>query len=234
LATSRFTKKDIVVAAIRNEITKGQLAAGTRLRQHEVATRLRVSPTPVREAFSVLALEGLVEWDAYRGVTVARDLRGSLTLADLFELRGALEVLAVRVGAINPDPAAIRELEDAEAEAQRAERASDMTRWPLANSRFHAGLVQLARSDLLTQLMGIILRASMFFPSIQNLRVQSQHEAIIRALKARNADLAVKLVAAHAKSNVTKARRETAPGSRAKTGARPDRLASRARARREA
>jgi DNA-binding GntR family transcriptional regulator len=172
-----------------------------------------------------------VEWDAYRGVTVARDLRGSLTLADLFELRGALEVLAVRIGAIDPEPSAIRELEDAENEAQRAERASDVTRWPLANSRFHAGLVQLARSELLTQLMGIVLRASMFFPSIQSLRVHNPHEAIIKALKAGDADLALKLVAEHAKSNVATARRETATRSRLKNGAHPTVRASRGRAR---
>ena len=211
---TRLTKKDLVAAALRSEITQGRLAAGARLRQYEVATRLRVSPTPVREAFGVLALEGLVEWDAYRGVTVARDLRGRLTLADLFELRGALEVLAVRVGAASPDPAVLRELEHAEDEAQRAARASDLTRWPIANHRFHAGLVQLARSELLSQLMGIILRASMFFPSAKSLRVHTAHAAILKALKAGDADRAVHLVAAHMKANVRTTRREGAGRSR--------------------
>lgn len=217
---SRLTKKDLVAAAIRAEIIEGRLAAGTHLRQYEVAARLRVSPTPVREAFSVLALEGLVQWDAYRGVTVARDPRVHLTLADFFELRGALEVLAVRVGARSPDPGVLRKLEEAEADAERAERASDVARWPLANSRFHAHLVELARSEFLTQLMGILVRASMFFPSTKSLRVHTAHAAILGALRAGDADLAVRLVTAHARSNVATARREAAAQSRLKNGGR--------------
>ncbi len=161
-----------------------------------------------------------MQWDAYRGVTVARDPRVHLTLADFFELRGALEVLAVRVGARSPDPAVLRKLEEAEAEAARAERAADMTRWPLANSRFHAHLVELARSDFLTQLAGILVRASMFFPSIKSLRVHAAHDAILRALRAGDADLALRLVAAHARSNVVTARREAATQSRLKNGGR--------------
>jgi DNA-binding GntR family transcriptional regulator len=212
------TKKDLVAATIRTEIIEGRLTEGTRLRQYELATRLRVSPTPVREAFGVLALEGLVEWDAYRGVTVARDLRGRLSLADFFELRAALEVLAVRVGASSPDPVALRDLEEAEAEAERAERASDTTRWALANSRFHACLVELAGSELLTQQMGILVRASMFFPSPRSLRVHSAHHGILNALKAGNASLAVRLVAAHARANVATARREAAAQSRLNDG----------------
>ena len=218
-SASRLTKKDLVAAAIRTEIIEGRLREGTRLRQYELATRLQVSPTPVREAFGVLALEGLVEWDAYRGVTVARDLRGKLTLADFFELRGALEVVAVRVGASSPDPDVLRELEQAEADAQRAERASDVTAWALANSRFHASLVELAGSELLSQLMGILARASMFFPSTPSLRVHSTHDAILSALKAGNASLALRLVKAHAKSNVAIARKEAA----AQSGPRPTR-----------
>ncbi len=216
----RHTKKDLVAAAIRSEIVEGRLTAGTHLRQHEVAARLRVSPTPVREAFGALALEGLVEWDAYRGVTVAPDLRGRLTLGDFFELRGALEILAVRVGASSPDPVALRELAEAEADAERAERTGDMTRWPLANSRFHGALVELAGSELLTQLMGILLRASMFFPSTRSLRVHGTHDAILRALTSGNAPLAVRLVTEHATSNVATARREAAAHSRLKNGTR--------------
>lgn len=220
-ASTRLTKKDLVAAAIRSEIGEGKLVAGTHLRQHEVAARLHVSPTPVREAFGVLALEGLVAWDAYRGVTVARDPRGHLTLADFFELRGAVEVLAVRAAGRSPDPAILRALEEAEADAERAERAGDVVRWPLANSRFHAGLVDLARSEFLTQLMGILVRASMFFPSVQSLRVHRAHDAILRALKAGDAELAARLVGDHARANVAKARRDAAAHSRLMNGAAP-------------
>jgi DNA-binding GntR family transcriptional regulator len=207
---SKLTKKDLVVATVRTEIRQGRLAPGTRLRQHEVAARLGVSPTPVREAFSVLALEGLLEWDAYRGVTVARDLRGRLTLADLYELRGVLETVGVRIGARSADPGVLRMLAAAEEEARQAGRASDVGRWRLANSRFHAGLVDLGRSDLLSQLMGIVLRASMYFSINQSERVHREHRAIMLALLAGDADAAVRLVGKHTKANVNAARRQRA------------------------
>lgn len=201
-----------MAATIRSEIAHGRLAAGIHLRQYDIAARLGVSPTPVREALGVLALEGLVEWDAYRGVSVARDLRGTLTLADLYELRGAIEALAVRLGAQSLDPLIIRDLEEAERSAREADKRGDAHRWRLANSRFHSGLVALAKSDLLSQLMGILLRASMLFPRTQRLRVHREHHAILAALKNGHSAEAVRLVAAHAEGNVRTARAEQRRG----------------------
>jgi DNA-binding GntR family transcriptional regulator len=81
--------------------------------------------------------------------------------------------------------------------------------------------VLLARSELLTQLAGIVLRASLFFPSVQSMRVHSQHVAIINALKGGDADRTLKLVAEHAKANVATALRETKTHSRLKNGSSP-------------
>jgi DNA-binding GntR family transcriptional regulator len=218
---SRLTKRDAVAATLRNEISRGTLSPGAHLLQHEVAARLGVSPTPVREAFSVLALEGFVAWDAYRGVTVAPDFRADVTLADLYELRGALEVLAVRRGGLSIDPTMIRELEEAEAEGIAADRAKDVNRWWLANSRFHDALVAMARSDLLNQLMGIVLRRSLFFPIVDRSRVHREHRALIQALKAGDLDKAVRLTKEHASANIEAARKEKPVKRRGAPRARP-------------
>ncbi len=55
---TKLTIAEQVAAALREEIATGQLAAGTRLRQVEVAQRFGVSTTPVREAFGLLQSEG--------------------------------------------------------------------------------------------------------------------------------------------------------------------------------
>ena len=204
---SRVTKRDAVAATLRQEISTGQLTPGTRLLQHEVAARLGVSPTPVREAFTVLAHEGFIEWDNYRGVTVARESHDEMALDDLYELRAALEVLAVRRGASRVDEAAIRFLEEAERDGIEGDRAGDVERWRLASTRFHAGLVQIARSDLLNQVMELILKRSLFFPTALRSRVVREHQLIIDALKAGDAERAVELVAEHAQWNTAAARR---------------------------
>ncbi|MGE5595736.1 MAG: GntR family transcriptional regulator [Hyphomicrobiales bacterium] len=68
--TSGRTKADVVYEALQNAILSGNLSAGERLRQEEVAARWGVSQTPVREAFRRLESEGLVEHAPNRGVVV--------------------------------------------------------------------------------------------------------------------------------------------------------------------
>jgi DNA-binding GntR family transcriptional regulator len=64
------TIQEYVLGTLRMEILQGVYAAGTRLRQEEVAKRLDVSTTPVREAFRDLRAEGLVAIDPNKGVEV--------------------------------------------------------------------------------------------------------------------------------------------------------------------
>ncbi len=60
------TRSQAVVEHLRTAIVAGELAPGALLREVELAFRLGVSPTPVREAFVELASEGLVEIEAHR------------------------------------------------------------------------------------------------------------------------------------------------------------------------
>src|SRR5213593_1234309 len=64
------TRAEAIAAELRRAILVGELAPGDRLRQAEMAERYGVSTTPVREAFTALAGEGLVRQDAHRGVVV--------------------------------------------------------------------------------------------------------------------------------------------------------------------
>jgi DNA-binding GntR family transcriptional regulator len=67
---SRRTKADAVYEALQQRIMSGRIAEGEHLRQEEVAAQWGVSQTPVREAFRRLEAEGLVEYEANRGIIV--------------------------------------------------------------------------------------------------------------------------------------------------------------------
>ena len=127
---------------------QGQLAPGSRIVETEVATRLGVSRTPVREALQRLQQEGYVvaaEHAQQSRLTVA-----PLTRADVHELLtivGAVEGLAAR-GAAQRDPAArrtlARELNAANAEFHRTARSApiDHARLYDADERFHRLIVE--------------------------------------------------------------------------------------------
>ncbi len=93
------TKADAVYEALQNAIISGHLQPGEHLRQEEVAEQWGVSQTPVREAFRRLESEGLVEYEANRGVVV-RGMPWAPPAAPL-------ESLARRWSDIVSDPGAI-------------------------------------------------------------------------------------------------------------------------------
>ncbi len=145
---TKLTITEQVAAALRQEIITGQLAAGSRLRQNEIAQRFGVSSTPVREAFGLLQSEGLVQIDPHRGVTVF--LPGIQDLIEHYEIRIALEALATEKAAehfqAQDAPALIAILDESIA-------TDNAARFVELNHQFHIQLYRLAaRPRLLTMI----------------------------------------------------------------------------------
>ena len=86
--------RDVVFNTLRQAILRGELQPGERLMEIQLAQRLGVSRTPVREAIRKLELEGLVLMIPRRGAEVAEITRQDLE--DVLEVRAALEELAVK------------------------------------------------------------------------------------------------------------------------------------------
>lgn len=105
---SRKTARHLVADYLRQAILTGELGPGQKLGVGEIATMLGVSHTPIREAFQVLAGEGLVRINEYRSAQVAE------LSADEYEeimlMRLPLEGLAARLGAERIDDAGIAEM----------------------------------------------------------------------------------------------------------------------------
>jgi DNA-binding GntR family transcriptional regulator len=96
-APSRGSMPEAVASALREAILDGALTPGTWLREAEVAREMKVSRTPVRDAFRILASEGLVSINANQGAVVA-----PMTTDDIIELyvmRETLEMLAAKLAA---------------------------------------------------------------------------------------------------------------------------------------
>jgi DNA-binding GntR family transcriptional regulator len=128
---------DQVYGTLRERILAGELEGGSRLHQEKLSEDLGVSRTPVREALTRLAAEGLVELLPNRGARVA-----AVTLADMraaFEARLGLEPFAARLAAERRPAAAIKAMGAAIADQQRARTARTTYK---AIRRFHLAIVE--------------------------------------------------------------------------------------------
>ncbi|VXC95744.1 Transcriptional regulator, GntR family [Burkholderia sp. 8Y] len=142
------TIQQYVLGALRAEILNGVYAPNTRLRQEEIAKRLSVSTTPVREAFRDLRAEGLVSIDPNKGV-VTRPLTAA-DVSEIYELRMVLEpMLAERACA----HATERDLAAAEnVHAQMCATSSTET-WAVLNEGFHKHLMARAAGTRLSEMV---------------------------------------------------------------------------------
>jgi DNA-binding GntR family transcriptional regulator len=207
--TLGLTRSAAVANELRRQIRSGELPAGTRLRQVEVAERFGVSTTPVREAFTTLASEGLVKQDTHRGAVVFVPSREDLL--HNYEIRMALEPLATRLAATNVTPEEIETLTALLAE-MRAALIDDTARYGLVlNPRFHATIYAAARRPRLAELIEQMRDASAAYIQLLALQpqpieylegAQAEHEEIVDALRARAPKKAADAMARHLKHSL--------------------------------
>ena len=100
--------RDVVFNTLRQAIIKGDLKPGERLLEIQLADKLGVSRTPVREAIRKLELEGLVTMVPRRGTTVLGITKKHLK--DVLEIRSALEELALELACRRITPEQYEEL----------------------------------------------------------------------------------------------------------------------------
>ncbi len=138
------SRTEAVLAAIRHAILAGEMRPGQSLVEADLAQRLGVSKTPVREALKTLAGSGLVTMSPYRGAAV-RTIDAA-TAAALYDLRLLLEPEAVRRSV-----AAGGDWDVAGAALARSGAATGDAERSLANREFHRALYAGCGNPLLVQ-----------------------------------------------------------------------------------
>jgi DNA-binding GntR family transcriptional regulator len=142
---------EVVYRRIRRSIIRGEFPLGSSLSETDLARRLQVSKTPVREALRRLAQEGLVRTIPHRGTVVA-----SLTAADLEEvylMRSRLESLAARFAAERLTAEDAKALQAVVEELEVATGAGDTAAIRELNVRLHQLVWQASHTTRLTQVL---------------------------------------------------------------------------------
>lgn len=193
--------RELVLEAIREAIIGGTLKPRERLMEIQLAEELGVSRTPIREALRELELEGFIVMVPRKGAFVA-DMTFK-DIADIFEIRAALEGLAAGLAAERITDEEMEEMERHLVEKADAIARGDMERLVEVDTRFHESIYKASRND---RLKGIInnlreqiqrFRAtSLAYPGRMKQSLE-EHRGIVEAIHARDVSLARQLTQEH-------------------------------------
>jgi len=195
--SSRPTAHEFVRETLRKAILRGDVPGGSRLVQSDIAARLKVSTTPVREALRDLATEGMITLDPHRG-GVVRELNWD-DMQEIVVIRQALEPQIIRLAIERISDA---ELSQAEAISKAMVKESDVGAWVELNQQYHNIFHAATRlKRLLAIAKGLqdaaatyVARAQQERPEVRK-RSNDEHQALLQAFRRRDvkAALAVQL-----------------------------------------
>ncbi|WP_270284192.1 GntR family transcriptional regulator [[Clostridium] scindens] len=198
--------RDVVFNTLRQAILRGELKPGERLMEIQLANKLGVSRTPIREAIRKLELEGLVLMIPRKGAEVAEITEKSLR--DVLEVRRALEELAVQLACEKITKEEMRELERVAKEFQQVVNSSDITEIAEVDVCFHDIIYTATDNQKLIQLLNN-LREQMYRYRVEYLKrdgvfpqLIAEHEAIIRHIENNEKEKATEVMCRHIDNQV--------------------------------
>lgn len=197
-----MSKAEYVYSVLLEEIRSTRIPGGTALRAGEVAKRLGVSVTPVREALRRLEKDRLISYEAHHGATVV-DL-GDEAVTEYYGLRAVVEGLGARLAAARitaEELAGLRELHAAmaeDADLGRNDRLGELSR------RFHLRIVDIggpaflgAHARSVRNSFPVPAEASLWLDETQVKAQLEAHEGILAALEAGDAEAAERIMIDH-------------------------------------
>ncbi|HEY4296291.1 MAG TPA: GntR family transcriptional regulator [Paraburkholderia sp.] len=143
-----------VYAQLRQEIRDRHLASGERLRETDIAERLAVSRTPVREALKRLESEGVVRFAPPRGFVVVQ--LSPKQVMELYAMRKVLVGAAARFAAEQASPIEIRSMQQVIAQLERVKTPDEVAS---LNRRLHEIIVAAAHNEYLYKTSNVLIDA---------------------------------------------------------------------------
>ncbi|MBQ1310829.1 MAG: GntR family transcriptional regulator [Blautia sp.] len=193
--------RDVVFNTLRQAILKGELKSGERLMEMELAQRLGVSRTPIREAMRKLELEGLVVMIPRKGAHVAGITEKDLS--DVLEVRITLESMAVEKACRNMDEEQIGRLNLASRNFAHTIQEGDVTKLAEADEAFHEVIYQASGNAKLIQVLAN-MREQMYRYRLEYLKDEeareqllAEHQELVSAIRERDERKAKEITFSH-------------------------------------
>lgn len=199
----RSTATEAATRVLRALILSGEVPAGAPLRQDDLARRLGVSRTPLREALQRLEAEGLVRLDVHKSAVVAKPSLAQVS--EVFELQEVLEPIAGRAAVERRTTSHLAELRSV-LDAHMS--ADEPLAWATGNANFHTRLYEISQKPLLVEIIGLLRNRSGLYvhmmarSSQRRQRADREHREMLNALEAGDAGQLEKLIRLHLRTTL--------------------------------
>lgn len=193
--------RDIVFRNLRTAILRGDFQPGERLMENQLADRMGVSRTPIREAIRKLELEGLVVMVPRKGAEVADITEKDIN--DVLEVRATLEGLAIKLACANMDAEDIEKLANANQAFIDAVNEKKLEEIVVRDIAFHDIIFEASGNEKLIQIINNLreqiyrYRIEYIYNIADHNQLVSEHLQIVDALRKKASKHAVDLAIAH-------------------------------------
>ena len=175
----RFSRSDDAYGQLKEEILENRMPPGFQALEQDLAKRMNMSRTPIREALIRLQEEGLVEVIPRRGMRVL-----PLSPSDMREIYEVLACIESEAAAMiakrKPNRKELGGLERATADMEKALEKEDLDAWARADTRYHRDLVRLCNNERLANIANTLMdqahRVRMFTLRLREKPIRSTQE----------------------------------------------------------
>ncbi|MGY6270226.1 GntR family transcriptional regulator [Achromobacter denitrificans] len=197
----------VVAEKLRQLIIDGTFKPGTWLNERDLCEQLKISRTPLREAYRMLASDGLVTLQPKRGAMVIE--LSADDVKNIFDVLSVLEGLAVRSAAEQATDAELAHIAQLHAQMRENYEKRDIRAYFAASMGTHIAINRAAHNPALTHaydrlnLQVQALRYKSNFDSDEWTAAVADHEAFVQALMERDGERAEQLIRRHVGSKKT-------------------------------
>lgn len=193
--------RDVVFNTLREAILKGELKPGERLMELQLAARLGVSRTPIREAIRMLEQEGLAVTVPRKGAEVAKMTEKDME--DVLVIRGALDELAVQLACEEITEEQFRQLQVARRNFENCIQSGNVKKIALADVEFHDMIYQATGNTKLINMLNN-LREQMYRYRVEYLKddrnypvLIREHQSLVEGIRRKDKDFVTSVMRNH-------------------------------------
>ncbi|WP_077622518.1 GntR family transcriptional regulator [Sediminibacillus massiliensis] len=193
--------RDIVVTSLREAIVSGHFQPGDHLKERELSEAMGVSTTPIKEAFRILGHEGLVVTVPRKGTFVSE--LADVSIHEVQLLRAVVEGLNAKLAAMKITNTQLTALEHQLNKMETLRNNQEVERLVEENTTFHDMIREAAAAPMISR---ILTNVASFDKAFRKRALEqekeiddgyTEHHKIFEAIKAKDGDLAEKLMKQH-------------------------------------